>query len=171
MSEWLHACSFDEMTPATARRLDLVGTDGVSYRVALVRIGDDFYAVGDRCSHADVSLSEGTVYDDECQLECIKHGSLFSLTTGAALTFPATRPVPVFDVKREGDAIMVCVPGQIVGPDGLKRSSGDAPSATSSAAQDSPQDALPQASSELVGSEQVGSQQVVSQQGSVGPVR
>ena len=45
----------------------------------LVRIGDDFYAIGDRCSHEDFSLSEGEVLADECEIECWKHGSTFSL--------------------------------------------------------------------------------------------
>ena len=38
----------DKVEPGTAVRLD-GGPDGV----CLVRIGDDFYAIGDRCSHAD----------------------------------------------------------------------------------------------------------------------
>ena len=114
MSEWITVAEFDSIGGSTAHRFDVVDSGGTSHRIAVVRIGDDLYAVGDRCSHADVSLAEGTVYDDECQLECIKHGSLFSLMTGAAVTLPATRPIPVFDVRREGNAVQVCVPGRIV---------------------------------------------------------
>ena len=51
----------DEIAPGTARRYDVDG-----HRIALVRIGDDFYAIGDRCSHADYSLSEGEVWADAC---------------------------------------------------------------------------------------------------------
>ena len=84
-------------------------------RIALPSSGSTtrLYAIGDRCSHADVSLAEGTVYDDECQLECIKHGSLFSLINGEALTFPATRPVPVYEIRQDGERILVRVPGEI----------------------------------------------------------
>ena len=66
--------------------------------VAVVRIGDDVYAIGDICSHANVSLSEGEVWCDEREIECPKHGSTFSLATGEPETLPATQPVPVFDV-------------------------------------------------------------------------
>ena len=66
--------------------------------VAVVRIDDDVYAIGDVCSHADVSLSGGEVYRDEREIECPQHGSVFSLTTGEPCTLPATQPVPVFDV-------------------------------------------------------------------------
>jgi len=95
----------DEMEPGTARRFD-VG----SHRIALVRIADDFYAVGDRCSHADFSLSEGEVWSDECEIECWKHGSTFSLKTGEPQSLPATRPVPTYDVVVEGTDVIVTLP-------------------------------------------------------------
>jgi 3-phenylpropionate/trans-cinnamate dioxygenase ferredoxin subunit len=98
-------CRVDDMAPGTARRFD-VGR----HRIALVRIGDDFYAVGDRCSHADFSLSEGEVWPDELEIECWKHGSTFSLKTGEPQSLPATRPVPVYDVRVEGDEVWVELP-------------------------------------------------------------
>ena len=113
MSEWIDAFAFADLEPSAAVRVDLTDTEGAVHRVAVVRIDDKLYAIGDKCSHADVSLAEGTVYDDECQLECFKHGSLFSLITGEALTFPATRPVPVFAIRHEGDRVLVEVPGVI----------------------------------------------------------
>ena len=84
-------CAFDELAPNSATRFEV---DGVA--VAVVRIGDDVYAIGDVCSHGDVSLSEGEVLCDEKELECWKHGSSFSLLTGEPQTLPAVRPVPVF---------------------------------------------------------------------------
>ncbi len=95
-------CRADEIKPGTARRFD-VG----EHRIALVRIGDDFYALGDRCSHADYSLSEGDVWEDEREIECPKHGSTFSLETGKPQTLPATKPVPVYQVRvRDGDVVV-----------------------------------------------------------------
>ena len=76
----------------------------------VVRIGDDFYAIGDTCSHADFSLSEGDVWADELEIECPKHGSTFSLTTGEPQTLPATQPVPVYEVVVDGDDVKVVVP-------------------------------------------------------------
>ena len=90
-------CSFDELGDEQARRFE-VEAAGVAHKVAVVRLGDDLYALGDTCSHADYSLAEGEVDPDERTIECWKHGSLFSLTTGEAETLPATRPVPVYDV-------------------------------------------------------------------------
>lgn len=66
--------------------------------IVLVRIGDDVYALGDRCSHQNVPLSEGDVYADDKEIECHRHGSTFSLLNGEAMNLPATRPVPTYDV-------------------------------------------------------------------------
>ena len=73
----------------------------------MVRIGDDFYAISDRCSHADFSLAEGEVWAEEREIECWKHGSTFSLIDGEPQSLPATRPVPVYDVIVEGDDVLV----------------------------------------------------------------
>jgi 3-phenylpropionate/trans-cinnamate dioxygenase ferredoxin component len=102
MGELVRLCSRNDMAPSSARRFD-VG----SHRIALVRVGDDFYALGDTCSHEDYSLSEGQVFDEECEIECWKHGSTFDLCTGEPRSLPATRPVPVYPVKVEGDDVFV----------------------------------------------------------------
>jgi len=98
----IRLCSVDDVEPGSARRFDLEG-----HRIALIRIGDDFYALGDRCSHANVSLAEGEVYPEELEIECWKHGSTFSLVTGKPQSLPATKPVPVYDVSIEGTDVMV----------------------------------------------------------------
>ena len=65
------------------------------------------YAIGDVCSHAEVSLSDGEVWCDERELECPKHGSAFSLETGVPSTLPATQPVPVYVARVEDGQIVV----------------------------------------------------------------
>jgi 3-phenylpropionate/trans-cinnamate dioxygenase ferredoxin subunit len=73
--------------------------------VAIFRIGDDVYAIGDRCSHAEASLAEGEVFDHE--VECPRHGAEFDLGTGAPGSLPATTPVPVYDVAvQDGDVYL-----------------------------------------------------------------
>ncbi|HEY6796045.1 MAG TPA: non-heme iron oxygenase ferredoxin subunit [Kineosporiaceae bacterium] len=76
--------------------------------VALVLTDDaEVHAVGDTCTHADVSLAEGLV--DGCTIECWLHGSAFDLRTGQPLALPAIRPVPVFPVTIAGDEVLVDV--------------------------------------------------------------
>ena len=75
------------------------------YDVALARDGEDIYPLQDLCSHANVALSEGEVFD--CQIECWLHGSSFDLTTGKPTGLPATEPVATFPVDVRGTDVYV----------------------------------------------------------------
>ncbi len=105
MAVLVPVCTVDELSPGSARRFD-VGR----HRICVVRVGDDFYAIGDRCTHADVSLGEGDVLADELEIECWKHGSTFSLLTGEPQSLPATKPVPTYEVAVTEGVVHVGVP-------------------------------------------------------------
>lgn len=105
MPETVTLCAVDDLEPGTARRFDVVG-----HRIALVRIGDDFHAVDDRCSHEDYSLAEGEVWPDECEIECPRHGSTFDLLTGQPCSLPATHAVAVYAVEVADGKVSVVVP-------------------------------------------------------------
>jgi 3-phenylpropionate/trans-cinnamate dioxygenase ferredoxin component len=98
-----HAAVLADLKPGSAVRVVLSGVP-----VALVRTGDgDVHAVGDTCTHADVSLAEGEVTG--CEIECWLHGSTFDLRTGRPLSLPAIRPVPVFPVTLDDGDVLVDV--------------------------------------------------------------
>jgi 3-phenylpropionate/trans-cinnamate dioxygenase ferredoxin subunit len=91
---------------------DLAGSDPVATTVdgvdvAVVRDGDDVYAIHDECSHAAIPLSEGD--QEGCEIECWLHGSRFDLRTGKPTGPPATEPVPTYPVRVEGDDVLVDV--------------------------------------------------------------
>ncbi len=96
------ACNLDDLSESTPHQAVV---DGVA--VAVVKVAEAVFAVNDICSHGQVSLSEGEV--DDCTLECWLHGSRFDLRTGAALSLPATEPVPVYPVKVEDGKVLVSV--------------------------------------------------------------
>ncbi|MET0589872.1 MAG: non-heme iron oxygenase ferredoxin subunit [Naasia sp.] len=90
--------SADEISVDAAKRVVI---DGVAIAVVKDSAGT-IHAIGDTCTHGDISLAEGFVEDDT--LECWAHGSRFELTTGKPLTLPAYEPVPVFGVEiKDGD--------------------------------------------------------------------
>lgn len=98
----VRVCSLDDIEPGSTHRVEV---DGVG--VALVRIDDDIYAIGDRCTHQDISLSEGEVDQSGKTLECWKHGSAFSLVDGVPTCLPATKAVPVFEATvTDGDVYL-----------------------------------------------------------------
>jgi 3-phenylpropionate/trans-cinnamate dioxygenase ferredoxin subunit len=98
----VRVCSVDDVAAGTAARFDVDG-----HRLCVVNIEGTFYVIGDECSHEDYSLSEGDVWEDEREIECPKHGSMFSLVTGEAISLPATRPVPVYSVHIDGTDVIV----------------------------------------------------------------
>jgi 3-phenylpropionate/trans-cinnamate dioxygenase ferredoxin subunit len=71
-------------------------------------VGGEVFAIGDRCSHAEASLSEGEIYDHE--VECPRHGSAFDIRTGDPLSLPATKPVPVYRASVDGGTVYVELP-------------------------------------------------------------
>ncbi|HET7690529.1 MAG TPA: non-heme iron oxygenase ferredoxin subunit [Nocardioidaceae bacterium] len=98
------ACAVADVADGSALAVR-VPQDGGWEDVAVVRDGDDFYAIRDECSHAAIALSEGEV--EGCEIECWLHGSRFDLRTGKPLSLPASEPVPVYPVKVEGDDVLV----------------------------------------------------------------
>lgn len=100
MAEWVkvaEAHGFPEGRPVQ------VEVDGE--QVCLARIHDDFLATTDICSHAYVELSDGELLGDE--IECPLHGSRFSMRTGEVRNPPATQPIDIYDVKVEGEHVLV----------------------------------------------------------------
>jgi len=95
------ACALSELEQDSALRVEI---DGVAIAVVLDASGE-VHAIGDVCTHGDVSLAEGFVDDDT--LECWAHGSAFSLRTGQPLNLPAYEPVPVFAVTIDGDDVLI----------------------------------------------------------------
>jgi 3-phenylpropionate/trans-cinnamate dioxygenase ferredoxin component len=96
------ACALSDL-PAEG----VIGVEVGGEPVAVAHVGGEVFAVRDVCSHAEVPLSEGEVYDHT--VECWLHGSCFDLRTGQPTGPPATVPVPVYPVKIEGDDVYVAV--------------------------------------------------------------
>ena len=94
-------CALSDLVQDQATR---VVVNGIAIALVLDGTGE-VHAIGDTCTHGDISLAEGFVEDGT--LECWAHGSKFSLETGKPLTLPAYEPVPVFVVETNGDEVFV----------------------------------------------------------------
>ena len=96
MTEFVTVCLAADVPLNGAKRVFVDGT-----AIAIVHADDGFFAINDRCSHADVSLADGEV--DGCAIECWLHGSAFDLRTGVPLSLPAIEPVTTYQLRRVGD--------------------------------------------------------------------
>ena len=89
-----------DVPPGTAKR---VVVDDVE--VLLCNVDGAFYAVEDVCTHDGGPLDQGEL--DGCRIMCPRHGALFDVTSGKALTMPAVVPLPTYPVHVDGDDISV----------------------------------------------------------------
>jgi len=99
----IKACLVEELPEGEALRID---ADPV---IALFHVGDEFYAMNDRCSHGNASMSEGYLEDD-ATVECPLHAASFCLKTGKALCLPATDAIATYPVSIEDGTVYIDLP-------------------------------------------------------------
>ena len=94
--------SLSELPPGTTKRVY-----AQNEAVALFNVNGTVYAIANRCTHARASLSEGAVDSSKCTVTCPWHEGVFSLETGRVLSGPPVHAVATFQVKLEGDTILI----------------------------------------------------------------
>jgi 3-phenylpropionate/trans-cinnamate dioxygenase ferredoxin component len=101
--EFRRACALADVPAEGA-----IGVEVAGVPVAVVRASGELFALHDVCSHEEVPLSEGEIYNHT--VECWLHGSCFDLRTGKPTGPPATKPVATYPVKVDGDDVYVALP-------------------------------------------------------------
>ena len=103
VGEFVKVATVDQLPPGSLLSVEM--PDGLKLCLAHTEDGE-VYAVIDRCSHRDFPLSTGTLHGG-ATIECSWHGARFDLRTGRALRLPAIKPIRTFDVRIEGQDILV----------------------------------------------------------------
>lgn len=98
--DFVKVAEVSELSPGDIKPVE-VGED----QILLCNVEGAIHAIDDICTHSYASLSEGDLYGDE--IVCPLHGALFNVTTGAVITHTADQPLRVFQVRVEGDDILV----------------------------------------------------------------
>ena len=95
-----------ELPPGAAKRVY-----AANEAVALFNVNGTIYAIANRCTHARASLSEGSVDPARCAVTCPWHEGVFSLENGRVLGGPPVHPVATYQVKVDGDTILIAHEG------------------------------------------------------------
>jgi 3-phenylpropionate/trans-cinnamate dioxygenase ferredoxin subunit len=77
-------------------------------QIVIHRNGDKWHAFDDQCTHAECSLSTDGFIDDGT-IVCGCHGASFDLTTGAVLSLPGTHDLGTYQLRIDGDDILVTI--------------------------------------------------------------
>jgi len=93
-------CPLSELPPGAMRLVEWE-----DFEIGVFNCAGTVFAIEDRCSHDDGPLVEGTLDEDNCTIECPRHGSVFDLRTGVPKTLPAYEPVDTFPVIVEDGTI------------------------------------------------------------------
>ena len=102
MAEWRKAFKAGELEPGKARSLAFG-----DLKVALCRVGGEYFAIHDICTHDGGALDQGELEED--RIECPRHGAWFNVRTGKVLSLPAVKDIKTFPVKVEdGDVYVEC---------------------------------------------------------------
>jgi 3-phenylpropionate/trans-cinnamate dioxygenase ferredoxin subunit len=100
MAEIIDVCPVSELPPGSMRLVEWEDLE-----IGLFNCNGEILAIEDRCSHDNGTLVEGELNQDDCTVECPRHGSRFDLHTGKPITLPAYVPVETFAVTVEDDTI------------------------------------------------------------------
>jgi len=114
MGKYIKAGNTGEFKDGSKKKVTIEGQE-----ILLARVGNNYYAIGNRCAHMGGDLSmgmlEGTI------ITCPRHGSQFDVRDGKNIrwmrgvglfaavgkTLKSPRPVPKYNVKVEGDTISI----------------------------------------------------------------
>jgi nitrite reductase/ring-hydroxylating ferredoxin subunit len=91
-----------DLAPGEMTYVDVAGTP-----VCLVNLDGEFFALNDTCTHADASLSDGSIDGDI--LECPLHGGCFEIRTGQPAAMPVVTPTETYRVRVSGDQVEVAL--------------------------------------------------------------
>jgi 3-phenylpropionate/trans-cinnamate dioxygenase ferredoxin subunit len=100
--EFTRFCKLEEVPPGDKKALKIKDT-----WVLVCNTKDQLFAISGICSHQSKPLFSGRVRN--CKITCPVHGARFDLATGAALDLPATKPIPVYELRVVDDWIEVHV--------------------------------------------------------------
>lgn len=102
MAKFVRVCSVHDIPPGTVRSVEVN-----DLQLALCNANGEFYAVDDVCTHDGGPLDQG--YLQGFNIECPRHGAKFDIRSGRVTALPAIRPISTYEVKVEGDDLLVDV--------------------------------------------------------------
>ena len=100
MTEFHSVAKASEIAEGTMKTVALAGE-----RIVIANLGGEFRAFSDRCTHYGGPLGDGQL--DGESVRCPRHGGVFNIVTGAHESGLGNGPVPVYEVRLDGDEIQI----------------------------------------------------------------
>jgi 3-phenylpropionate/trans-cinnamate dioxygenase ferredoxin component len=104
-TEFVRACALDDVPDQGTFGVELNGIP-----LVIIRTGGEVFALDEFCTHEEVSLVDGDIYDHT--VECWLHGSCFDIRSGKPTGPPASKPLSTYQVRIDGDDVYVALPAR-----------------------------------------------------------
>jgi nitrite reductase/ring-hydroxylating ferredoxin subunit len=98
MAQEIKVARVNEIPPGEMKLVELGEEE-----VVVANVGGQFFAFANKCSHRGGPLAEGELEGE--LVRCPWHGGQFNVRTGEAVAPPPSKPIPVYQVRVEGDDI------------------------------------------------------------------
>ncbi len=102
MSDWIEVAKQGDIAPGQACAVEIDGR-----MIAVVNLDGEFYAIDNICTHAYAVLTDGPIVG--CEIQCPLHAARFDIRTGAVTAPPAYEALETYEVRIEGDAVLIRV--------------------------------------------------------------
>ena len=100
MSEFVTVSKRSEITGSTRKMVEAGGI-----QIELAEVEGELIAFLNECPHVECVMTDGEIAGGK--VVCSAHGSCFNLKTGEVVTGPAREALPVYEVKVDGDDVLV----------------------------------------------------------------
>jgi nitrite reductase/ring-hydroxylating ferredoxin subunit len=98
--DFVKVADIKDIQPSSMKEIQINGE-----AICAVNLDGKYYAIGNVCTHEGGPLADGTL--EGYEVECPWHGSKFDIRTGEVTNPPASEPEPTFEVKVDGNNILI----------------------------------------------------------------
>jgi glycine betaine catabolism B len=103
--DFVKVANAKDIQPSQMKEVEVNGEN-----ICVANVEGKFYAIGSICTHEGGPLADGTL--EGYEVECPWHNSKFDVRTGEVISPPASEPEPAYEVKIDGDNILIKTQGK-----------------------------------------------------------
>ncbi len=103
--DFVKVANTNDIQPSQMKEVEVDGQN-----ICVVNVEGKYYAIGSICTHEGGPLADGTL--DGYEVECPWHNSKFDVRTGEVTSPPASEPEPAYEVKVDGNSILIKTHGE-----------------------------------------------------------
>src|SRR5919206_4683570 len=103
--DFVKVADVKDIQPSQMKEVEVNGQN-----ICLVNVDGKYYAIGSICTHEGGPLADGTL--EGYEVECPWHNSKFDVRTGEVTSPPASEPEPSYEIKVDGNSILIKMHGK-----------------------------------------------------------